>query len=221
MKDDRFPYLCQWTPWLNGGTEELTPYLKMAAEAGSLLGPEKVYPFYCLARHCLNLPGDFWELGVYKGGTASILTSICGDKELHLFDTFDGIPFADPIRDSHRQGDFKAEESHTKQNVLRHALHNLPYFHAGLLPDTFAGMEHSRIAFCHVDLDTYQSYKDCLPFVYNHMVAGGIILMDDYGAKSCPGAKLAADEFFGDKPEPIIGFMTGQAFIIKVEVEER
>ena len=32
------------------------------------------------------------------------------------------------------------------------------------------------------------------------------MLFDDYGFATCPGARRAIDEFFADKPEPIIDY---------------
>lgn len=44
---------------------------------------------------------------------------------------------------------------------------------------------------------------------------GGIILYDDYGFLCAPGAKLAVDEFFSDKPEKPIWLTTGQCLVVK------
>ena len=47
------------------------------------------------------------------------------------------------------------------------------------------------------------------------MSKNGIIIFDDYGFPSCPGARKAVDEYFKDKPENVIYLATGQAFVIK------
>lgn len=41
------------------------------------------------------------------------------------------------------------------------------------------------------------------------------MVFDDYGFLSCPGAKLAVDQFFSDKPEYPCHLPTGQCFVIK------
>ena len=42
--------------------------------------------------------GHFVEVGVFRGGTAWHLAQLTGDdRELHLFDTFSGMPFADAL----------------------------------------------------------------------------------------------------------------------------
>jgi O-methyltransferase len=62
---------------------------------------------YQLARHASRLDGNFAEIGVYRGGTAKLLANITdgAKRELHLFDTFDGMPDTDS-RDLHTAGDF-------------------------------------------------------------------------------------------------------------------
>jgi hypothetical protein len=42
-----------------------------------------------------------------------------------------------------------------------------------------------------------------------------MLLCDDYGFETCPGAARAMDRFFTDKPEPIISLTTGQGLVIK------
>ncbi len=42
-----------------------------------------------------NIPGDFAELGVYKGDTARVIHHCAPDRKLHLFDTFEGFPQKD------------------------------------------------------------------------------------------------------------------------------
>jgi hypothetical protein len=45
---------------------------------------------------------------------------------------------------------------------------------------------------------------------------GGVIVCDDYGFASCPGARRAIEEFFADKPEKPLALLTGQAVIHKL-----
>ena len=42
-----------------------------------------------------------------------------------------------------------------------------------------------------------------------------MLLCDDYGFVTCPGATLAMDDFFDDKPEEIVHLPTGQGLVIK------
>jgi O-methyltransferase len=67
----------------------------------------------------------------------------------------------------------------------------------------------------HVDLDIFASITDALTFFYPRMAAGGIIVFDDYGFPSCPGARAAVDEFFSQKPEVPFALQTGQCVVRK------
>ena len=85
----------------------------------------------------------------------------------------------------------------------------------GWIPSKFDLVKNNIFSFVHLDVDLYQPTKDSLDFFYDRLAPGGIILCDDYGFTSCPGAKKAMDEFFETANESIIHVPTGQAFIIK------
>ena len=46
--------------------------------------------------------------------------------------------------------------------------------------------------------------------------SGGIIIYDDCGYPSCPGARRAGDEFYADKPERPLVLNTGQAIVTRL-----
>lgn len=52
-----------------------------------------------------------------------------------------------------------------------------------------------------LDCDLYESYKVCLHYLYPKVQPGGWILFDEYFSPRYPGARLAVDDFFADKPE--------------------
>jgi len=181
----------------------------------TLLNAERAWTVYSLARQALGVEGDFLEAGVYRGGTALLLRRVLdrkpGRRRLHLFDTFAGMPQTDPSRDRHRQNDFGDTSVEAVSGFVGRGEKII--FHEGLIPGTFNGLEESRFAFSHIDVDLYRSVRDCCLFVYPRTVTGGIILFDDYGFPSCPGARQAVDEFFADKPEFPLVLRTGQAVV--------
>ena len=89
-------------------------------------------------------------------------------------------------------------------------------YRKGWVPETFAGLEDKSFCFAHIDLDLYQGVLDSLTFLYPRMSAGGIIVLDDFGFASCPGARRAVDEFFADKPEFPLALQTCQGLIHKL-----
>ena len=162
------------------------------------------------------MQGEFWECGVYRGGTAVMLAEMLTRHEgqasrLHLFDTFAGMPDTDPDRDFHVRGEF----ADTSEAAVRGRVGDQRgvVFHPGLIPQTFEGLETRRVAFAHVDVDIYRSVVDCCEFLMPRMVPGGFVVFDDYGFPSCPGARQAVDEFFRDRPERPLVLSTGQAVV--------
>lgn len=149
--------------------------------------------------------GDVIELGVYKGGSAAAaswsLHAAGLERPLHLCDTFEGMPQTLDW-EFHKRNDFADTSYETVALRLRRFLPDFPFrLHRGLFSHTLSGLRDCRFCFAHVDADVYESVRQACEFLYPRMAKGGIILFDDYGAPTCPGAKKAIDEFFKDKLE--------------------
>jgi hypothetical protein len=145
--------------------------------------------------------GNFVEVGVYRGGSAQHLYEVaCATgRQLYLYDTFAGMPFRDAI-DVHPVGDF----GDTSLTYLRKVL-PLAIICVGTFPQTLGYT--GPIALAHVDCDQYRSVRDACVTLAPRMVAGGVMVFDDYN--ELPGARLAVDEVFGDRVE--ISPATGKA----------
>ena len=189
--------------------------LRREMEGHTLVSDVDSYFSYRAARTTLRLAGDVAEVGVYKGGTARMLAKIFAPtgKTVHLFDTFEGMPAVDPTKDLHHAGDF----ADVAFEGVRDYLSDCPNvrLHKGFFPATAGPIEQRTFCFVHADVDIYQSVADCCRFFYPRLVAGGVLIFDDYGRNSCPGAKAAVDEFFSDKAEQPVYVPTGQAFVVK------
>jgi O-methyltransferase len=205
-----------FSPWLGYG--EFERYYALAAPH-TLVSRDRCYQLYTLLRHALAVPGDVWECGVYRGGTAAMLAAILADadpsgaRRLHLFDTFAGMPETDAVRDLHEAGDFATTSLDAVRRVVGRG--ERVEFHPGYIPDTFVGLEDARLAFVHIDVDIYRSVLDSCAFTFPRLSRGGVMVFDDYGFPSCPGARQAVDEFAIDVGAVPIVLPTGQAVIIK------
>ena len=125
----------------------------------------------------VTLDGDFAQFGVYRGNTARIIESLMtGDRKLHLFDSFEGLP----------EDWTKAK----KKGAFRLAEDDIPVFdsprvvvHKGWFKDTvppWGQQTTTPLAFLHMDADLYSSTVDVL-FNIDHLIpAGAIILFDEY-----------------------------------------
>ncbi|MEW6676864.1 MAG: TylF/MycF/NovP-related O-methyltransferase [Pseudomonadota bacterium] len=207
-----------FSPWLGYGE-----FAKVIAAVGkhSLVSSDRLWVLHCLARQFSHRQGSFWECGVYKGGTAALLADILGGTEaseyghrLRLFDTFAGMPETDPSKDQHRRGDFADTSLEAVRSLV--GTRSFVSYHPGFIPESFAGLEDEAIVFAHVDVDIYRSVMDCCDFIYPRLLEGGVMIFDDYGFRSCPGARAAVDTFFENKPEVPLVLPTGQALVFKL-----
>jgi len=167
------------------------------------------------AKQVKNLPGAVAEIGVYLGGTAKLLASTLMDKDIHLFDTFEGMPEVTKW-DKHKKGDFggaaELREQRKQQRVAAPVSddsisllervkgylsdYSNVHFYPGLFPETTEDLVESTFCLVHVDVDIYESTKASIEYFWPKLVSGGIMVFDDYNAPSCPGTNKAVDEFF-------------------------
>lgn len=206
-------YRPHFQPWR---APAFTDYYQDRVAPYTLVTPERAWTIQQMARHAAAVPGRFMEAGVFRGGTAAMLHDLAQElgKELDLFDSFEGMKSTDAARDRHRAGDFADTSLEAVQRVVGEG--PAVTFHKGWIPDSFAGLDARRFSFAHIDLDLYQGILDTLAFVYPRLSPGGVIVFDDYGFASCPGARRAVDEFFAGKPERPLALLTAQAVVHKL-----
>jgi len=136
-------------------------------------------------------PGDFVEVGVYRGGSAKRLAEVARrtGRRLFLFDTFTGIPMQREGVDHHKIGDFGDTSLAEVQREIPDAI-----FKVGLFPVTLDD-DVGPIAFAHVDCDQYDSVFACCVELAPRMVSGGVIVFDDPGCLE--GASQAVRDAIG------------------------
>jgi O-methyltransferase len=133
-------------------------------------------------------PGNFAEVGVYQGGSAQVLYGIAKaqGRELHLFDTFTGMPEASGD-DNHPVGAFPDGDLAGVMAAMPDA-----HVHIGIFPGTM--VDCGPVAFVHADADQYQTTMAIIETFSLVMVPNGIILFDDY--ECTRGTTRAVDESF-------------------------
>lgn len=170
-----------------------------------------------------RLPGSTAECGVFRGiGSALVCRALDGtyaaDDAHFAFDAFEGLPApveADQIGGDDQwwtEGDLKSEEAGVAALLS-------PFSHAqikaGWIPDRFSEVGDRRFRLIHIDVDLHDPTRDSIDFFFPRLVPGGMMLLDDHGIVSCPGARAAAEEYFAKTGDPIIELPTGQALIVK------
>jgi O-methyltransferase len=208
-------YRPMFAPW--EGHPEFEEYYRPSRKY-TMVRRDSCYILLKTLQQALRLEGDFVECGVFRGGTAllesRVIASHGGNRELHLFDSFQGMPETSEGIDQFGRGDFGS----TSVEAVAELLSPYPFvrLHAGFIPDTFQGLDLSRIAWAHVDVDIYKAVVDSIEYIYPRLVPGGYLIFDDYGYPSCPGARRAVDEAFANRPEVPICLPSGQCFVVKM-----
>lgn len=149
-----------------------------------------------------RIPGAFVQCGVWKGGSAAVLAALAGDRQVELFDTFDGCPEPSPKDISVHGRLGQAGEAKAGIHFVLDLLHRLGLtspkirVHLGHIESTvplWVG-EIGPIALLHLDCDWYQSTKVCMSKLYPETAVGGYVFADDAGY--WPASREAIDAFF-------------------------
>jgi len=190
----------------------ITFYHRYHADSHALDRLYVVREFMKLVRH---IPGDTAECGVYEGASSEVMCQGRGElpRRHHVFDSFAGLSAPGRADGSYwHEGDLTSPEATARKNLAPYAEVE---FHVGWIPSRFPEVEGSSFALVHIDVDLHDPTRDAVAFFYPRLQPGGILLFDDYGFTTCPGATLAIDRYFADDPSRIIMLPTGQAFVMR------
>lgn len=147
----------------------------------------------------MEITGDVAELGVFRGGFASQINAVFPDRQLLLFDTFEGFDSRDVDIEQIKScsgakiGDFSDTGIETVRAVLPHP--EKAEFRKGWFPDSFDGCEDRTFAFVSIDADLYAPTAAALPIFYDRLSPGGAIMIHDYDSDRFAGAGQAVREF--------------------------
>ena len=146
-------------------------------------------------------PGAVAELGVYKGEFASEMSRLFPDKDLYLFDTFEGFCEQDLAKENDAIGHNKPWHPDFSDTTVEHVRAMLPHpekahFIVGRFPlsaEQLTGNE--KYSFVNIDPDLYEPTIQGLKYFWPRMVRNGIIMIHDYNSMQFPGVRKAVQEF--------------------------
>jgi O-methyltransferase len=171
-------------------------------------------------REAVHVPGDFVELGVFKGHTALFCAEYVGfadvAKRWWLYDTFEGIP-ADQMEEGWAAPNERLYvNTYTYEEVVGRfaAFPNIDVI-KGRVPEVLADRSPNQIAFIHVDLNNTQAEIAALDILFDRVTVGGVILFDDYCWAASRPQHDAENAWFAKRGLQILPLPTGQGVFVK------
>jgi len=195
---------------------------------------DKLIALVAGARHIADtgVPGAIVECGVWRGGSIHAVARVFAargvlDRDMFLFDTYTGMTeptekdrtpsgkaAADMLASSKRTAKVWAVAS---REDVEQGLRTLPYpferftLVEGPVEETIPDAAPDQIAMLRLDTDWYESTRHELENLYDRLVSGGVLIIDDYG--SWQGSKEATDEFIARLPRAPLLLRAGRARI--------
>jgi O-methyltransferase len=165
------------------------------------------------ARHGLRLNGDFVECGAYKGTTARIIYDALGldkiDKYYWLYDTF-----LLPEIDKNKHLDAAAEGLYPGVVQLFMDAPRVRII-KGYVPESFKQGTPSEISFMHIDMNNASPEIAALEELWERVVPGAFVVLDDYGWQNYADQKAQEDIFFEKRGYHVLELPTGQGLVLK------
>jgi O-methyltransferase len=165
----------------------------------------------------------FVEIGVWRGGTGILMARAMAShglgRPIYLCDTFQGVTKTG-ANDPHYRGGEHADTSVDVVLSLAKALGlrsaNYEIF-TGVFPEQMPSkLQAGNFAFAHIDVDAYQSARDCFAAIWPRMIPGGVVVFDDYGFIHTSGVTKLVDEHMGVVDGMCMYNLTGQAVFVKL-----
>ena len=173
----------------------------------------KLLAHYELYKKISSLDGDIIEFGVFKGvsliqwATFRDILGHSSKQKIIGFDTFDKFPKTEYEKDKSYREKFVEEaglhsiKKNQLEKIFSHkGIKNVELIQGDIiktLPPFVKENKDLKIILLHIDVDIYEPTKIILDKLFDKVVDGGIIILDDY--KVFPGETKAVDDFIKNK----------------------
>ncbi len=166
------------------------------------------------ATRAMKLPGDFAECGCYRGISARILCDYVNfgdsDKTFYLYDLFEH-------NDAMNHHSMPAHSSELFDEVCTR-FSDIPNVKItqGAVPGSLDQLEPpGDIAFLHIDMNNADAEVGALERLFDKVVTGAVIILDDYGWAAYRAQKDGEDNFFAQRGLQVLELPTGQGLVLK------
>jgi hypothetical protein len=197
-----------------------------AVQGYTMTGTDKLHALISAVRYVAryNIPGDVVECGVWRGGSMHVVARVLDqhgvyDRDLYLYDTFEGMtpPTVEDVRFDGQSAAARLAESDKQTSMVwafasledvKDGFSRVPYpterlhFIKGPVEETVPKYLPEKISILRLDTDWYESTAHELTHMYDRLVPGGVLMIDDYGWWQ--GSRKATDEFLDRTGEPLL-----------------
>jgi len=185
------------------------------------------------ARVASKLSGDYVECGVNKGFLSSAIMEMLDwdttNRKFYLLDTFSGIDpryiSAVEAEEGILEKNAKTIESGFYVTSVDAVMANFSQWKnkkiiVGSIPDTLSEIDTNQVAFLHIDMNCVPPEVAAIEYLWNSLVPGAVVLLDDYAYIGYRQQKLGMDEFAQRHGVQVLSLPTGQGLIIKPPMGE-
>ncbi len=170
-----------------------------------------------------RIPGALVQAGIWRGG-APMLSALAlmkhgdTDRNIYLFDTFEGMPppaeqdfeartgvraathpdYVERNRESHLFAYATRAEVERNMTATGYPPEHVHYIQ-GVVEETVPGAAPTQIAYLQLDTNWYRSTLHNLKHLWERIAPGGVLFIEDYGYWA--GARQATDEFFSGRDD--------------------
>ena len=172
-----------------------------------------MYNLYCATHYIIGagIVGDFVECGVHMGGSVMLMEYVllkddkCADRRVFALDTFSGfvqrneeldIDIRTGLPVCHPEPQPVDYSKGAIENMTSVGFSGLSVVKGDVLR-TIPSLDTKQIALLRLDTDTYETTKFELEQLYDRVVPGGVVIVDDYGYTV--GCKKAVDDFVSSR----------------------
>jgi predicted O-linked N-acetylglucosamine transferase (SPINDLY family) len=163
--------------------------------------------------HCQHLEGDFVECGAYQGVGAKTVIDYLGGKDFpKTFWLYDLFEHNEKMVNHSMQAHGPQLYSQVVNRFKEYP--NVKIF-KGFLPEILEQGCPEKIAYLHLDLNQAPAEIATLDALFDRVVPGGMIILDDYEMVFYRAQKLAEDTWFEKRGYKVFPLPTSQGFVIK------
>ncbi|MGQ9505442.1 MAG: TylF/MycF/NovP-related O-methyltransferase [Thermogutta sp.] len=211
--------LADYAPW-KADEEFLRAY--QAVRYHTLVDIYRCWELWMLVEQAAKVPGAILEVGVWRGGTGVLIayraSQIGITDPVYLCDTFSGVVKAGD-EDSYYRGGEHADTSVAIVEALAESLGvtNIRILQGIFPEETCSLVEAASLRFCHIDVDTHNSARDILLWVWPRLSHHGLVVYDDFGFRACPGITRHVETQIPLGDRLVFHNLNGHAIVVKMQ----